>query len=1415
MKVRFLSYIVFSLLVISELFVFSNKAKAQSIVFDGETTHLNTGTLTGYTNNLAVYGFKITGSNETMGTVNILDQKGNALQNIFTNGRLYRTTTKGYNASSPGTLIGTVTFGNGIITISNMNDPISGTPYYYYLVVDCIYIGGGVDFQPYIGYGQSPSGIISSGGTNYNNNNNGYENYYHIAGGTPPAVSVSNLTDGLTPNTGNLVAGQSTVVAFGFSVTTTSNKTINQFNINNSTSTSLSSYFSSATLYRCNTNNYSTATTRTPVGTAAIGTNYITVTATEAINNTTQYYFLVLNCVSSFTTVPASIQLNFTSGQSSSALIQDTGQSFNNFNAFGNTYNLNYANISITKLTGGLSPGTLTAAQTDVAVFGFDVAVSGSVSIAEININSNNGGTYFNNPRLYWTSTTTYSTGTRHLVATGTFSGNFAHFTGITTETITNDTRHYFLVVDNIAPNSSNPTTAFSLTSGQSLNAIVQTSPSPSSYNNFNITGNNYTIPSPTFFIDGLNNPANNITTAMSPGLTNVAVFGFKVRAFGQITINKFNFPFSPGDENLFFSGAKLVVSTDEVYSADDTSLGSVNTGGSSSADIGDQTALNLSMNNVTKNFFLVVNINAYNNSSSVASASYGFTTSQSPKAVILGSPYQEANPISNVPGAPLTFPSNSAYIWTGNGNNTDLTNSSNWSKYSGSPGSTSDVIIPGGCTYYPNITATTTIASLTFSGSAANITIASGQTLQINNGLTLAAGATPTITGGMVSLPSGSVSTIASTAVLKLGANTTISNSGTLTLKSDANGTAGIAAIPSSSSISGSINAERWITGGAASVYRGYRLLSSPVNISNSTTGNIDLGYLNNINNVNGVGALTGGPGGTAKGFSVTSTTPAIYLYREDVVPGSGTNGGKNKGVMAVYSNGTGSSLDVATGSTTLTTTNLQLPVGNGFIFYNIGSTAQPGNTASNSTPASYAITAKGYLNQGTITFKNWYTGASTLSFTSSLPSNKGFNMVGNPYASSLDLVSFYGDNSAAIQPSIYVLNDAGQAYISYNASNKTSSSPAASQYIASGQGMIVQAISASALTFKESQKAAAQQLTGSQLLMGLPANEPTISGFYMKMEKDSLTNDYCGIYFDGSSDNFDSDDAIDLDGNSPKVYMSSYTADGQRTGINSLSDYKNGKAVKLYVNATTDGLYKLKIEQIKNIDAAYDIWLKDNYKGDSLDLRTNDTYSFNIIRSDAASVGADRFQVVIERKPLPAYQFVSLTGRSTSSGINITWKTQNEYDFTGFTVEKLDANKQYNPIYGVQSDGSGTYSFLDANPVPGINTYRIKQSDIDNKISYSTSVSVDPDADAQNNNLVVYPSSATSLLNIKFTNPLATPTNVVIVSVTGDVVNKQLFTQQQGIIDVSKLKTGVYFIQATDANTQQKIGLKRFIKL
>jgi len=766
-------------------------------------------------------------------------------------------------------------------------------------------------------------------------------------------------------------------------------------------------------------------------------------------------------------------------------------------------------------------------------------------------------------------------------------------------------------------------------------------------------------------------------------------------------------------------------------------------------------------------------------------------------------------------------------------------------------------------------------ICNIGTSNSACAISTGSGVPFTLSNSGTFNLGSTSSIT-------------LSNTV---FGQANTISNTGVFTLESDQYGSASFGQLSSSAgtsnSITGTYNVQRFLQGGATSTYRGYRLLSSPVNnvsaTSSSGSNYINFSYIKasatvvNPNAIVGTttyyGAFTGG---TSTGFSIVNSNPTIYIYDEQVFPTQTTRNstfisGKNIGLYQI----SGTSVELiysytrATTNSSCTTqvvsnnpsgTSYSIAVGNGYEVYFIGSTNGRASGSSATPPDNTTITNIGYINQqnvqvyplftqatGNLSYSSQYT-CSTLYPNSSL-NYQGYNMVGNPYPSSIDLNQVYTDNCGASRTNtnnnyttFYEWSDVSQSYVSYNGSTGALGNPTySSRYIASGQGFFVVATAVlQTLVFKEDQKATlatagapsnfldapGKQITSLnrslkavvpaiRAIQNTPAN--VLAGLHMMLKKDSTTFRECGIYFNNLwSDNYDVNDALDLDGANLAVYMSSFTADGVRVSINSMADYTKGKRVKLFVKATTDGLYHLNMEDIQNIDTAtFNVYLIDNNKKDSLDLVHYQSYAFNIVNTDTTTYGANRFVLAIERKPLPTYQLVSFTAQKVSGGVLLTWKTNNEGDYTGFGVEKQQSGlNQYVTIDSVQSNGSGTYTYLDKAPAIGNNTYRLAQNNIDSLTSYTNPLNILYDG-TTSGIINVYPNPAHESITVNFNSVTTTPDTYLgsIYNATGELMIQKTLSNNSWTQDVSSLKPGAYIVKVKSSNGNP-IGNSKFIK-
>ena len=169
---------------------------------------------------------------------------------------------------------------------------------------------------------------------------------------------------------------------------------------------------------------------------------------------------------------------------------------------------------------------------------------------------------------------------------------------------------------------------------------------------------------------------------------------------------------------------------------------------------------------------------------------------------------------------------------------------------------------------------------------------------------------------------------------------------------------------------------------------------------------------------------------------------------------------------------------------------------MGNGFLFFFRGDklvAPLATEAVSTYTPTSAITIATGTLNQGAVPVTDWYLSPSSylgFSYTTGNTAVRGFNLVGNPYASTIDLTTASTTPGAGLQVSapiggkgvegnFYELNPTTQNFdvwkntgpgVGIGTNNAT-------KYIASRQGFFVVADTTNqTLTFNESAKVNAQ---------------------------------------------------------------------------------------------------------------------------------------------------------------------------------------------------------------------------------------------------------------------------------------------------------------------------------------------------
>lgn len=652
----------------------------------------------------------------------------------------------------------------------------------------------------------------------------------------------------------------------------------------------------------------------------------------------------------------------------------------------------------------------------------------------------------------------------------------------------------------------------------------------------------------------------------------------------------------------------------------------------------------------------------------------------------------------------------------------------------------------------------------------------------------------------------------VSSSGVLTMTGSSTLAAAGHLTLSSDASGSASVAALPSTCSITGNVNVERYMSN-----FRGYRLMASPV--YESTVGSNKVYSVNYLLNSTYLTGTTG-----TAGLFDKAGNPTLYLYREDkTYTNSSFTGGNFRGINNL-SAAPSYSMDID-GS------GFNIPVSNGYLFYYRGSRKQA--TLATLTKAGAAattdtLTATGTLNQGQVVFRDWFNpGSSNMSYTNANVAALGFNLAGNPYASSIDWESY---NTATATTGIYVksvanivyeLNPVTKNYDTYQVGGSYTNK--GSRTIASGQGFFVLATTTSAqMNINESAKSTLQN-TGSGLFMAAhvvaPVNNPYIR---LALAADSVNTDDMVIRFNNSANtNYVlNEDAPYLQGTGA-VSLASVSADNIKLAINAIPFPAKSSATALVVNTTAGGTFTLNLKEVHQVSDLYEIWLIDLYTKTSTDLRKNGTYTFTVDKTDTSTYGSRRFALLFKQNPAYAYRLLSFNANKQNNGVKVDWTTSNEQNYTRFAVERSnDGGKTFDVIDSLASDSQGSYNFVDQNPLSGQNQYRLKQLDINDSVSYSTVVTIQYSNQTNNlvkNNISVYPNPAVSNINVVVVNGTSEPAtyNIQLSNSFGLVIKQTTSAQPTWQIDVSNLMPGTYIVKVFNKKDNSLVGNSKFVKM
>jgi hypothetical protein len=200
----------------------------------------------------------------------------------------------------------------------------------------------------------------------------------------------------------------------------------------------------------------------------------------------------------------------------------------------------------------------------------------------------------------------------------------------------------------------------------------------------------------------------------------------------------------------------------------------------------------------------------------------------------------------------------------------------------------------------------------------------------------------------------------------------------------------------------------------------------------------------------------------------------------------------------------------------------------------------------------------------------------------------------------------------------------------------------------------------------------------------------------------------------------------------------------------------------------------------------------------------------NFKMAHSTATQcVGTNKMTAITGACTVVPVELTQFTGTNKGDKNILNWQTATEVNNSHFVVQKSRDGNNFTDIGTVKANGStGTpqyYDFVDAQPLTGVNYYRLQQVDRDGKTALSHTVALNTLGNKQAARL--YPNPSHSVLTVEHSPEART---LDIVNTLGQVVKtiKPTPNAAQTDIKTADLTNGIYFLRVNQTE------MIRFVK-
>lgn len=193
--------------------------------------------------------------------------------------------------------------------------------------------------------------------------------------------------------------------------------------------------------------------------------------------------------------------------------------------------------------------------------------------------------------------------------------------------------------------------------------------------------------------------------------------------------------------------------------------------------------------------------------------------------------------------------------------------------------------------------------------------------------------------------------------------------------------------------------------------------------------------------------------------------------------------------------------------------------------------------------------------------------------------------------------------------------------------------------------------------------------------------------------------------------------------------------------------------------------------------------------------------TYEWYVQMNNGTNTYNGRVYTFTSAGTLPV-NFTQFNAQEKEGKVQVKWTTANESNNSHFIIERSADGKTFNGIAQVNahtpSNGTGSYSSVDENPLAGISYYRLKQVDKNGKSAYSTIARVNLNAIGKFG-FDVYPNPVSgSNIQVSFTKTVSGPAEVKVIDLSGRVqLNEKMNVNDNRLNIRHNLTKGVYILR------------------